>query len=158
VNLLKSNRNKLIFGLPTREKELLLALLSRYPLIPAGHQPLSKTTVLPESETNQRLLDDALAEHRRENQRHLKRLIEDTRHLRKAERGWHLLLTVSEIEWLLQVLNDIRVGSWIVLGSPEKNLRDFELNENTAPHAWTMETAGWFEAALLEALHDEGGN
>ena len=33
--------------------------------------------------------------------------------------GLQLTLSGPEIEWLLQVLNDVRVGSWIALGSPD---------------------------------------
>jgi len=39
-----------------QEKQLLLALLNRYPLIPSAHQPLSKSTAsVHQNEANQRL-------------------------------------------------------------------------------------------------------
>lgn len=152
MNLLKREKNRFTFHLPKREKQLLLAVLGRYPLVPARHQPLSKSAAPDRNESNQRLLDEALAEQRQENRRRLRTLLEDTRHFRKAQTGWHLVLSGSEVEWLLQVLNDVRVGSWVLLGAPADDLWNFDLNEQTAPHAWTMEVAGWYEAALLEAL------
>jgi hypothetical protein len=69
------------------------------------------------------------------------------------EAGGRLSLSPAEVEWVLQVLNDIRVGSWIILGSPEERLP--ELNETNAPHVWAMEMAGHFQAQLLEALQGE---
>ena len=63
-------------------------------------------------------------------------------------------LSGSELEWLLQVLNDIRVGSWIILGSPEQWFE--AATPQTAPHLWAMELAGAFEMAFLPAV--EGRN
>jgi len=155
VNLIKKERGKFSFQLTKEEKQLLLALLGHYPLVPARHQSLSKSAPPSENETNQRLLDEALAEQRRENQQRIKTLLNDKRHFHRADPGWRLALSASGIEWLLQVLNDIRVGSWINLGSPKDHLWEFDLNEASAPHAWAMETAGWFQSALLEALQGD---
>jgi len=60
--------------------------------------------------------------------------------------------TIAEIEWLLQILNDVRVGSWLSLGSPDEELELSLLNAKTAPHFWTMQLAGEFEMRLLKAL------
>jgi hypothetical protein len=53
----------------------------------------------------------------------------------------------------MQVLNDVRVGSWVILGSPDK--KPAELNATTAPHFLAMEMAGYFQMQLLEALGRE---
>ena len=54
----------------------------------------------------------------------------------------------------LQVLNDIRVGSWIQLGEPDPMSEMSQpLNEQTMILAWTMEIAGLFQNSLLEAAH-----
>jgi hypothetical protein len=156
VKLVRTQKEKRIFHLGRREKQLLLALLDRYPLIPPAYQRLSKSTAADERETDQRLLDEALAEQRQENAKQLRTLLRDGRRFRDTETGCRLTLSATDIEWLLQVLNDIRVGSWIKLGSPENDLWDFELNEATAPHAWAMEMAGYFQVNLLEALPQRG--
>jgi hypothetical protein len=152
VKLLRSEKGKFVFHLGQREGRLLLALLQRYPLIPSAYQPLSKTPGVAADNTDQHLLDQALAEQRLENQRHLQALLRDKRRFKKVENGCRLILTGGDVEWLLQVLNDVRVGSWIILGAPEKDLWDFALNESTAPHAWAMEMAGLYQARLLDAL------
>jgi hypothetical protein len=152
VKLIRTQKEKRIFHLGRREKQLLLALLDRYPLVPPAYQRLSKSIPSSENETNQRLLDEALAEHRQGNKKHLWMLLQDGQRFRDTETGCRVTLTPPDIEWLFQVLNDIRVGSWVMLGSPEKDLGEFELNEATAPYAWAMELAGHFQMNLLEAL------
>jgi len=156
VKLLKSEQEQFIFHLGKREKQLLLAVLDLYPLVPSAHQPLSKTGASGEGETNQHLLDESLAEQRRDNKRQLQGLLNDERRFHDTDTGCRMALTAPEIEWLLQVLNDVRVGSWILLGSPETDVWPFELNERTAPRAWAMEMAGYFQMNLLEALHHGG--
>ena len=152
MNLIRTQKDQFIFHLGKRERQLLLAVLKRYPLIPSSYQSLSKSPAALEQETNQRLLDEALAEQRRDNKRHLDALLKDRLRFKEVADGCRMTLTVSDVEWLLQVLNDIRVGSWIVLGSPDKDRLDPDLNEETAPHVWAMEMAGYFQAHLLEGL------
>ena len=64
-------------------------------------------------------------------------------------------MTVSgpEIEWLLQVLNDVRVGSWIALGSPDPEQdKKIVYHKDMLPHFQMMELAGAFETVFLDAL------
>ncbi len=152
MKLVKSGNDKFALELGKREKQVLVAVLNRYPLIPAAHQQLSRSLPAGQMEADQRLLDEALAEQRRENKQRLDRWLGDPQRLHDTETGSRLTLTSSEIEWLLQVLNDVRVGSWIQLGSPEKLAWDFGLSETTAPYVWAMEMAGAFQAGLLEGL------
>ena len=114
---------------------------------------LSKSGRLPDREANQRLLDEALAEQRAENKKQLQALLADPRRFEHTETGARLSLSPAEVEWLLQVLNDIRVGSWVILGSPEE--KPAELNAANAPHFLAMEMAGYFQMQLLEALGRE---
>jgi hypothetical protein len=48
------------------------------------------------------------------------------------------------------VLNDIRVGNWVILGSPEH--KPAELTAAKTPHFLAMELAGYFQIPLLQAL------
>ena len=144
-------RKRLAFHLSKRERHLLLQLLKLYPCIPpAHHQPLSRSAKLPDHEASQRLLDEALAEHRAENKKQIQRLLARPGRFKEHSAGFRLSLSPPELEWLLQVLNDIRIGNWVILGSPEEKFG--VLNEQTAPHLWAMEFAGYFETHLLEAF------
>ena len=96
--------------------------------MPPAHQLLSKAGRLPDPEANQQLLDEALAEQRAENRRQLQALLADPRRFAHTETGARLSLSPAEVEWLLQVLNDIRVGSWVRLGSPDDKARGHDRN------------------------------
>jgi hypothetical protein len=150
VNLIRSTEQQLQFRLGRREKRLLLDLLKLYPCLPAARLPLSKSGGLPDPETGQGLLDEALAEQRQENRRQLQALLADPARFQEQETGWRLCLSPADLEWLLQILNDIRVGSWVLLGSPEERLA--QLDEKTGPHYWAMEMSGHFQMQFLEAM------
>ena len=116
---------------------------------PDGTQPVSD-----DAKKNQELLEEALAEQQRENRKQLEQMLKETGRFTENDLGYTFRLTPSEIEWLLQVLNDIRVGSWIQLGEPDpKGEMSQPLNEQTMILAWTMEIAGLFQNSLLEAAH-----
>ncbi len=152
MKLLRTAKERLIFHLSRREKHVLCDVLKLYPRIPPAHQPLSKAARLPDQEASQRLLDEALAEQRAENKKHLLAWLADPRRFEEDQTGCRLSLSASEIEWLLQVLNDIRVGSWVRLGSPEEKLEAAALNNQTAPDFWAMEMSGFFQMNILEAV------
>ncbi len=135
-----------------REMAVLLQILRLYPRIPPAHQRLSKSTRLAEQEASQRLLDEALAEQRAENKKQLESLLADPKRFRETEAGWRLTLSPGDFEWLLQILNDVRVGSWITLGSPEEKFE--RLNQETAPHLWAMEMSGFFQMRMLEGIEE----
>jgi hypothetical protein len=153
MKLVRQSKTRLVFHLGHRETHLLSQILKLYPCVPPAHHQLTKSGRLPDREANQRLLDEALAEQRAENKKQLHALLADSRRFAPTEAGSRLSLLPGEVEWLLQVLNDIRVGSWVLLGCPEEKLP--EVNEATAPNFVAMEMAGYFQAQLLEAL--EGG-
>ncbi len=153
MKLIRTTNSRVLFHLGHWEAHLLLEILNLYPCLPPAHHKLSQAGWLPESDANQRLLDEALAEHRTENRKQLQALLADRRRFAPTETGGRLSLPPAEVEWLLQVLNDIRVGSWVRLGSPEE--KPVAINEKTAPHYRAMEVAGYFEAQLLEALGGE---
>ena len=144
--------DRLVVYLGKRETHLLLEVLKLYPCIPPAHHQLSRVTQLPNSAETQRLLDEALAEQRAENKRLLQALLQDPGRTRRLETGWQLALSPGDAEWLLQILNDIRVGSWLLLGAPEDKLPVEPLNKATAPHFWAMELSGHFQMHLLQAM------
>lgn len=148
MKLRRAGEGRYIFTLARREKEVLFGILKLYPRIPAAYQPLSKTTRPDES--SQGLLNEALNEQRAENRKQLEAVLGDKRRLARTDKGWSLTLSAAEVDWLLQVLNDIRVGSWVSLGSPEK--LPSALTEENAPDVYAMEVAGAFQSFILDAL------
>jgi len=155
VKLIRATKNRYHFRLTKWEKNLLVSVLKLYLRIPPAHQPLSKVARLPDQESSQSLLDEALAEQRAENKKQIQQWLADPRRFCESEKGLRLSLSPAEVEWLLQVLNDVRVGSWIFLGSPDERRPLQILNETTAPHLWAIEMADYFQTRLLEALEGE---
>jgi hypothetical protein len=153
VKLISTTNTKLVFQLGRHEKRLLRDTLNCYPRIPPAHQPLSKSGRVPDHDANQRLLNEALADQRAENKKQLQTWLADRGRFHETASGFQLSLSHSEAEWLLQVLNDIRVGSWVLLGSPEEKLPP--VTAKAARDFWVMEMAGCFQMQLLEALEGE---
>jgi len=151
VKLIRSDKRGSVFHLGKREKQLLLETLQLYPLVPASHHRLAKTGESPEDDERQRLLDEALAEHRRENRRQLQAMLNEPHRFLETESGFQFTLGAPQIEWLLQVLNDIRVGSWLALGEPEQG-EEPQPNKHNAHCFLALEVCGLFESALLAAL------
>ena len=150
MKLVRATKGRLVFHLGPREKRSLLQLLKLYPCVPPAHHVLSRTGRVPDQAANQRLLDEALAERRAENKKELQALLADPRRFEQTETGARLSLSPAEVEWVLQVLNDIRVGNWVILGSPEQ--KPAELTSANARYFLAMEMAGYFQVPLLEAL------
>ena len=150
MRLTRTTKTRFEFRLAPREKPILLAVLKLYPRIVSAVSPLSKSGALPDAESCQRLLDDALAEQREENRRQLQALLADPKRFKETETGSRLILSHGDLEWLLQILNDIRIGSWLRLGSPEEHLH--HLTEKNAPDLWAMEMSGAFVMQFLNAF------
>jgi len=149
VKLLRVENDRYFFQLDRDERPLFEFLLRLYPLVPSAHQALSKSSA--NLDENQRLLDEALAEQRKENQRQVAQLLADPKRFEETEAGVEINLTAGEIEWVLQVLNDVRVGNWILLGSPEEHPK-FDPDAGNAAYVLTMGLASDFQMDLLMAI------
>jgi hypothetical protein len=149
VKLLRIENDRYFFQFAHDEKALFEFLLRLYPVIPSAHQALSETSA--KMDENQRLLDEALAEQRKENKQLVEQLLKDAGRFKETETDVEMNVSAGEIEWVLQVLNDVRVGNWILLGSPEEHPR-FDPNTENAAYLLAMEMAGQFQMHLLEAI------
>ena len=151
MKLIRKTREHFTFSLGQREKQLWFHVLQMYPLVPPAHHQLSKQGQRASQHEDQRLLDDAIAEQRRENRKQVLAMLAEPGRFRETKTGIRFSLTPGEIEWLLQVLNDVRVGGWLALGEPEELVVP-EINESNAPHLLAMEVSGYFQSQLLTAL------
>jgi len=157
VKFIAAEKGSFVFQISKREKRLLFVVLKLYPLIPAAHHRISKTATEKHVKEYQKLLDEALAERKRENKRQLLAMLQEESRFKEADGGYRFTLTAPQTEWLLQVLNDIRVGSWLVLGEPdEKKRKSPELNSENAIYYAAMEFCGYFQMSMLDAF-ERGG-
>lgn len=141
------------FEISPEEKDLLAHLLRLYPLVPAIHYRLSKDRQIPNRDENQRLLDDSLSAQRLENRKQIESLLNEPERFIACPAGHQASFTRGEMEWLLQVFNDVRIGSWIALGSPDpQQERQQRRHQPGGPHAFIMNLAGYFEMEFLNAI------
>lgn len=153
MKLIRQTKAGSKYELSRREGDCLKSLLQQFPVTASTHARISKTDTEPASVEREKLLNESLAEHRAE----LKNLAANLlTQLKSGEKGYLLTLGPVEREIMLQILNDIRVGCWHVLGEPE------ELEPETMPESEreqvfydVMNLAGYFEAAFLR---DSTGN
>lgn len=151
MKLLRRGKGGYLFAFAERERTLLLGMVQMYPLVPAARQRLSRQPQGEQAEENQQLLDEALAAQRQENRRQILAFVQDESRFRLSKHGFELTLQPAELEWLLQVLNDVRVGSWIALGEPAAGAEP-EFTEANAKYLIALELCGIFQSQLLRAL------
>ena len=142
-----------VWQLSELERRGLEKIFEGYPMIPAGYHRLSKRTATPATHDGQEVLEEALAEQKGEGKKMLERLW--NRRLRPSSvvAGFVLALKPAEVESLLQIVNELRVGNWIKLGSPGLN-SDWRppLSVDTAKHLHALQVCGEVEMLLLAAL------
>lgn len=153
MKIVRRQKEKLLFEFSHQEKNLLLAILKLFPLVPKAYHRLSKNGEIPGHDENQRLLEESLDAQQHENRQLLAALLDDAGRFKPCAAGFRFSLARSEIEWLLQVLNDVRLGSWIALGSPDLEREDqLAVTIQTLPHLQRMELAGRLEMFFLNAI------
>ena len=153
MKFIRTSRNHLVFEIGRQEKRLLFEILQLYPLVSPAQYRLSQTAPANQFDDHQRLLEESLAAQRAENRKNVQALLNKPGHFTTAPASYLLKITPAETEWLLQVLNDVRVGSWVALGSPDTEKGEpIPLNEESAPYVRSLEIAGAFEMVFLDAL------
>jgi hypothetical protein len=152
VKRISADEQLLVFLLTTRERDMLIQLLSTYPVVPPAHHAVSKDQSDPRLSEHQRLLDEALAEQRAANRRHVEQWLAKPQIFERAKAGWRLAIPRDDIEWLLQVLNDVRVGNWLRLGRPADYSEAPPADLSKAEAWFAMQLSGYFEASLVAAL------
>jgi hypothetical protein len=149
MKFVKSERGKFSFQIARWEREVLFQILALYPLVPVSHHKLSKSEDRAE---DQKFLEESLDAQRKKSRRQVQAMLKAKSRFRQNKRGFRFSLTAEQMEWLLQVLNDLRVGSWLMIGSPAGREEMFAmLNANTAPYYWVMEVAAEFQMDLVKA-------
>jgi len=142
-----------VFQLSQREKVALLATLKLYPLLDPSYHQLSRNPKVTRK-ADQEWLEEAMDQQRQDHKRKLAQLFSnDRRFFKDGKDDLYLTLTGEQTEWMLRVLNEIRVGGWVRLGRPEMEAaRKMNLTDAQARLFTVMELSGYFESALLEAF------
>lgn len=152
MKFLRSREEKFVFSLNRVEQRILLEILHLYPLVPGSHQKLSKTLQGNQVEEAQQLLDEALAEQRASHKGQIEKWLKAKGRFRRTKAGVNISIPHKDTDWLLQILNDIRIGSWLLLGSPGDRPDPDEIDPELHPIWAAMEVTGIFQMALLHAV------
>ncbi|MBI3880311.1 MAG: hypothetical protein HY301_09650 [Verrucomicrobia bacterium] len=156
MKLVSRRGGRLAFQLGRPERRVLLAALALYPQLNAAHQPLTRSKLRRKLAEAEALLHEVRSDHQRENKKLVTVFIRDRLGGSEAlpgEEPFTLTLTRPEANWLLEVLNDVRVGSWVKLGEPEEDqLRKLAATPAKLRTLAAMEFCAFFQSALLEAL------
>jgi hypothetical protein len=141
-----------VFQMNRQEMDWLLSTLKMYPLLDSSYHRITHSGA-EEIQAEQELLEEAMAQQRSDYKRKLDKFIASPGRFRlEAPDQYRLNLTAEQMEWLLQVLNDIRVGCWVKLGRPElEPVRRRELGGQDARHMAALEVSGYFQMVLLQA-------
>lgn len=154
MKLVRKDDKAFVFEMVPDEKRLFLDVLKLYPLIPAAHRPAPRTAGAAPPPDNEKLLAEALSERKQANKRQLQKLLSEERPFKTIPTGCLFTLGDSQAEWLLQVVNEIRVGSWLILGEPdEKKGKPIRLNRENARYYAAMEFCDYIEMTLLDAFN-----
>jgi len=157
VRLVSSDKEagKFTFRFEQAEREWFRHTMSLYPV-----QEASLNRIENDPGANE-LLDKALAENR-------KQLREEADILLKAgtleinsefKEFWDLTLSATEIELLLQILNNVRVGLWLRLGKPDPSIEELlptKPNEEQVRSHMVMHVCAAWQGTLMAAVDGTG--
>lgn len=150
-----------LYSLTDLERNILEAILERYPVLDPGYQQISRYMDSEETKETQELLEECMSDQQRESRNFVNQiLMEGSRQLFEVgDHNWELTLSSEERETLLQILNDIRVGFWLELGSPEETSPN-NSDQLTAEQEskWALfQFTGYFQSNLLydPELHED---
>ncbi len=158
MNLLRVDQDRYEFQLGRREQHVFCEVLRAFPVTPLEHHRLVRDDPAPAGAEDQGLLQDSMAELKAGSRRRLEVFLANQHRFQPLPDGSRVVLTREEIEWLLQVLNDVRVGSWLALGSPDPDAGERpRLTPGTARYLPLMQLSAAFQYALLAALDGTDG-
>jgi hypothetical protein len=149
MRLVKRSKGNWQYALKQNEFDLLCHLMKNFPYTESVPSKISKTDKAPKSVEREILLNESMAEHRKELKRQAVGLLIGDK-LKKSEKRHLLTLTAEGREIMLQILNDIRVGCWHSLSEPENMELDETdcLPQKRRCHG-LMNLAGYFEHHLI---------
>ena len=131
-------------------------LLRLFPVLKEDYYQAGTVRNDPKLADTHQLLKEMLSDYKAEQKLWLLKFLKsEENRVKKKDGSIQLALSMREKETLLEILNDIRVGSWMVLGSPGLKDADLELKLNHAKElqqvAWAMDLSGYFQMGFLRS-------
>jgi hypothetical protein len=154
MTLVRTQDGRFRFRLGSRDFELLSETLRQYPATPVDHHRLSRSSNPAAEAGGQAMLEEFMRSEKQQHKQRIDRFLKSIAPEPSTSAAPRVLtLSRDDLEWLLQVLNDVRVGSWIRLGCPDTEPgKRPKLAKTQVPVLATLEIAGHFECVILHAL------
>ncbi len=154
MKLLRATEQERVYAVRPSELQMLLVVLGCYPALTRS-RAISKSGDSEQLGDAQKLLDEAMSERRQTMRQELDTWLKLPERFQQAGNHFEWRVENDHREWLLQIINDVRVGSWVELGSPDDfDAAEQQVDEESARHLALMELAGMFQSVLL--MGDEG--
>ncbi len=154
MKLLRATEQERVYAVRPSELQMLLVVLGCYPALTRS-RAISKSGDSEQLGDAQKLLDEAMSERRQTMRQELDTWMKSPERFHQAGNHFEWRVENDHREWLLQIINDVRVGSWVELGSPDDfDASQQQVDEESARHLALMELAGMFQSVLL--MGDEG--
>ncbi|MDA7916306.1 hypothetical protein N9B94_03635 [Verrucomicrobia bacterium] len=154
MKLLRRSGKVAVIELDAGEHFVVAELFKRYPVLPPSHFELSRCGEFEGMEEDEAFLQETMSDEQMANVKELKELLTTEKYIKQVGDAYQIFLERPQIEWLLQVVNDIRVGSWAMLGSPEEvsDVEDFETDPSKRSYYFAMELSTMVQSVLLMSL------
>ena len=150
MRLVETKDGLYVFHVAKRERALLTHVLKLFPVSNGPIGPLSKSGDEAKLAEHELALAEALAEQRTEHKRLMDAFLGEQGRFAEVKGGFHVRLTTVQFDWLLRVLNEVRVGLWVKLGRPEE-LAPLAM-AGQLDSVVAMEICAFFQSRLLEAV------
>jgi hypothetical protein len=156
MKLVKQTKKGFQYELDQEDADSLRFLIKQFPLTAFSPVDISKTDSGPNAVEREKLLNESLREHRDELKRKARRLVLPEK-FRAFDGKQVFHVSLGARETMLQILNDIRVESWRVLGEPEDpDVNIFGLTKEKFKYYHFMRLAGYFEYHFLNLEEERG--
>jgi len=154
VTLIERDEEGVVFSIEPEELEALRWALLAFPVDSDAEFEISRYSEGREIDEARELLLSAHEDWETSLELRIAEFVEDESRLEPMDGALRMALSFEEIEWALQALNAVRVGSWRRLGCPE-SLEDLDEAEEPNADHFMMEVCGMFQSCLLYALDPE---
>ncbi len=153
MKLLQKSDDKFIFELGFEEKDLLLEVIKLYPVLDPAYHKFSNSLDDEEASLSRNIFREDLLEHQGKNKKMVEEIFGESSPFKQDVLYCRLELRPEQLECLLQVLNDIRVGTWRNLDSPDYDeLEKLRREKQDVVPLVVMDVCEYFEYHFLDAL------
>lgn len=155
MKLVKQNKKGFQYELDGEDAESLRFLVKQFPITTFSPATVSKTESGAHAEEREKLINESLRATRTALKRKARQLTLREKFIKsEGKQFYHINLEAREA--MLQILNDIRVESWRILGEPEDpEASIFRLTGDKFKYYHFMRLAGYFEYHFLNLEEEE---